>query len=89
MTLFLTEEHARTHDVASGVAVFDPTPDEVVTRDCSNTHAVVVGTVQRVPGTSRFSRDVLSFAIGDVVRIVSVSAETGDSHVCWQAAPEA
>jgi len=89
MTLYLTREHAQTHDVASSIAVFDPTSDEAVTRDCSNIHAVVVGTVARLPGSSRFSRDVLSFAISKVTRVVKVEPETGDSHICWQASPDA
>lgn len=89
LMLFLTEEHSRTYDVASGIAVFDPTPDGAVARDCSNTLVVIVGTVQVVSERSRRSRSVLSFAITDVERVVRISSDTGDSGICWEASPNA
>lgn len=86
MTLFLTEEHAESYDLASGIAVLDPTTDESVTQGCAGARATVVGTIRNLPDTSRFSRDVLSYAIDDVIRVVSFS-NSGKGHICWQAPP--
>ena len=37
---------------------------------------------------SRFSRNVLSYAIDDVVRVVKFSSDTGESHICWDDSPD-